>query len=190
MDGLDVSYGGPSQLTAQATGEDLNVEEGKGKQPFRALLDVGLVRTTTGNRVFGALEGALDGGLDIPHSGKRFAGFSKEDKSLDAETHCKYILGGHIADYMKLLKEEEPEKYQAHFCGLLKEGFEADDLAEMYSSVHAAIRADPSAQLTEKNAPTEKKISSLTSLSGTSALAMWFSLCLLSTSLTLNTSWI
>jgi hypothetical protein len=52
---------------------------------------------------------------------------------------------------MKLLKEEEPGKYQAHFSGLLKEGFEADDLAEMYTSVHAAICADPSAQLTEKN---------------------------------------
>jgi len=146
----------------------------------------------------------LDGGLDIPHSEKRFAGFSKEDKSLNAETHPKYILGGHIADYMKvqflsfqaaitspsttfrwnflwiilsfthkkvsrgnntdslwgdglqLLKEEEPEKY--HFSGLLKEGFEADDLAEMYTSVHAAIHADPSAQLTKKNAPTEKKM--------------------------------
>ncbi len=40
----------------QATGEDFNVEEGEGKWPFRALLDVGLVRTTTGNRVFGALK--------------------------------------------------------------------------------------------------------------------------------------
>jgi len=40
----------------QATGEDFNVEEGEGKRPFRALLDVGLVRTTTGNRVFGALK--------------------------------------------------------------------------------------------------------------------------------------
>jgi large subunit ribosomal protein L5e len=104
------------------------------------------------------IQGAFDGGLDIPHSEKRFAGFSKEDKSLNAETHCKYILGGHIADYMKLLKEEEPEKYQADFSGLLKEGLEADDLAEMYNSVHAAIRADPTAQLTEKNAPTEKKM--------------------------------
>jgi hypothetical protein len=28
----------------------------------------------------------------------------------------------------------------------------------MYTSVHAAIRADPTAQLTEKNAPTEKKM--------------------------------
>jgi len=57
-------------------------------------------------------------------------------------------------DGLQLLKEEEPEKYQAHVSGLLKEGFEADDLAEMYTSVHAAICADPSAQLTEKNAPT------------------------------------
>jgi len=40
----------------QATGEDFDVEEGKGKRPSRALLDVGLVRTTTGNRVFGALK--------------------------------------------------------------------------------------------------------------------------------------
>ncbi len=57
-------------------------------------------------------------------------------------------------DGLQVLKEEEPEKYQAHFSGLLKEGFKADDLAEMYTSVHAAIRADPSAQLTEKNTPT------------------------------------
>lgn len=43
-------------LLCQATGEDYNVEEGDEKRPFRALLDVGLVRTTTGNRVFGALK--------------------------------------------------------------------------------------------------------------------------------------
>jgi len=61
-------------------------------------------------------------------------------------------------DGVQLLKEEEPEKYQAGFSGLLKEGLEVDDLAEMYNSVHGAIRADPTAQLTEKNAPTEKKM--------------------------------
>lgn len=90
-------------LSWQATGEDYNVEAGDEARPFRALLDVGLIRTTTGNRVFGALKGALDGGLDIPHSEKRFPGFSKEDKALNAETHRKYILGGHIADYMKVI---------------------------------------------------------------------------------------
>jgi large subunit ribosomal protein L5e len=49
---LDEDYPG----NETATGEDFNVEEGEGKRPFRALLDVGLIRTTTGNRVFGALK--------------------------------------------------------------------------------------------------------------------------------------
>jgi large subunit ribosomal protein L5e len=56
------------------------------------------------------------------------------------------------------LKEEEPEKYPAHFSGLLKEGLEADGLAEMYTGVHTAICADPTTQLTQKKAPTEKKM--------------------------------
>lgn len=40
----------------QATGEDYTVEVADTRRPFRALLDVGLLRTTTGNRVFGALK--------------------------------------------------------------------------------------------------------------------------------------
>ena len=48
------------------------------------------------------LQGALDGGLDIPHSDKRFAGFAKDNKQLDAEVHRKYIYGGHIAAYMRV----------------------------------------------------------------------------------------
>ncbi|URD77531.1 Chromatin assembly factor 1 subunit A [Musa troglodytarum] len=40
----------------EATGEDFSVEPAESRRPFHALLDVGLVRTTTGNRVFGALK--------------------------------------------------------------------------------------------------------------------------------------
>lgn len=47
-------------------------------------------------------QGALDGGLDIPHSEKRFAGFKKDDKQLDAEAHRKYIFGDHVACYMRV----------------------------------------------------------------------------------------
>ncbi|KAH9310837.1 hypothetical protein KI387_025872, partial [Taxus chinensis] len=94
----------------EATGEDFSVEPGDTRRPFRALLDVGLVRTTTGNRVFGALKGALDGGLDIPHSEKRFAGYSKDDKSLDADVHRKYIFGGHVSAYMKHSMQNFPIK--------------------------------------------------------------------------------
>lgn len=47
-------------------------------------------------------QGALDGGLDISHSDKRFAGFKKDEKKLDAEVHRKYIYRGHLADYTRV----------------------------------------------------------------------------------------
>ena len=49
---MDEEYEG----NVEATGEDFSVEPGESRRPFRALLDVGLLRTTTGNRVFGALK--------------------------------------------------------------------------------------------------------------------------------------
>ena len=42
----------------------------------------------------------MDGGLDIPHSEKRFVGYDRDGKSLDAEQLHKFIYGGHVADYM------------------------------------------------------------------------------------------
>ena len=42
----------------------------------------------------------MDGGLDIPHSEKRFVGYDRDGKSLDAEMLHKFIYGGHVADYM------------------------------------------------------------------------------------------
>ncbi|XP_047336178.1 60S ribosomal protein L5-1-like [Impatiens glandulifera] len=141
----------------EASGEDFSVEPAESRRPFRALLDVGLIRTTTGNCVFGALKGALDGGLDIPHSDKRFAGFSKESKQLDADLHHKYIYGGHVAAYMRTLIEDEPEKYQTHFSKYIKQGVDADSIEELYKKVHAAIRADPTQKKSSKQAPKQHK---------------------------------
>lgn len=45
------------------------------RRPFKAVLDVGLIRTTTGNRTFGVLKGAVDGGIFVPHNTKRFPGY-------------------------------------------------------------------------------------------------------------------
>ncbi|XP_027355031.1 60S ribosomal protein L5-like [Abrus precatorius] len=150
---MDEEYEG----NVEATGEDFSVEPAETRRPFRALLDVGLIKTTTGNRVFGALKGALDGGLDIPHSDKRFAGFDKEKKELDADVHRKYIFGGHVSAYMKTLIEDEPEKYQSHFSEYIKRGLEADGLEGLYKKVHAAIRADPAVKKSEKQPPKEHK---------------------------------
>merc|ERR1712142_783682 len=50
----------------EVDGGEYNVESLDDKPAaFRANLDVGLNRTTTGARVFGALKGAVDGGLEI-----------------------------------------------------------------------------------------------------------------------------
>lgn len=127
-------------------------EDGPGA--FCALLDVGLARTTTGSRLFGALKGACDGGLDIPHSDKRFPGSKvNEDGELetDSEVQRKYIFGGHVSDYMKKLQEEDEQAYDRQFKLYIRAGVGADDIEDMYTKAHAAIRADPN----KKRAGTE-----------------------------------
>lgn len=56
-----------------------------------------------GCRVFAAMKGANDGGIDIPHSTRRFPGYDDEAKEFHAEVHRKHIMGIHVADYMKHL---------------------------------------------------------------------------------------
>jgi len=87
-------------------GEDYNVEAEGDRRPFKCFLDTGLVRTSTGSRVFAALKGAVDGGIDIPHNDKRYAGYDLQDKSLDAEVLERYIKGGIVAEYAEEMEEE------------------------------------------------------------------------------------
>jgi len=145
--GLDEQYEG----TEEPDGEKFLVEHEDGPRPFTCVLDVGLVRTTTGNRVFGALKGACDGGINIPHNEKRFPGYDREGKELDAETHQKYIYGGHVAEYMELLEEEDPDRYQQQFSKYIEKELEADGLKEMYEEAHKKIREEP------EHVPTDKK---------------------------------
>jgi len=100
--GLDKLYTGAAKID----GEDYSVEkDAKDRKPFKAVLDVGLTRTTTGNRVFGALKGACDGGLNIPHSTRRFPGYKAADKgeTYNAKIHRERIFGVHVDKHMKLL---------------------------------------------------------------------------------------
>jgi len=78
------------------------------RKPFKAVLDVGLTRTTTGNRVFACLKGACDGGLNIPHSTKRFPGYKSGEKgdSYNAKIHRERIFGLHVDKYLKLVKKD------------------------------------------------------------------------------------
>jgi large subunit ribosomal protein L5e len=109
-------------------------------RPFKAYLDVGLRRTSTGNRVFGAMKGASDGGIFIP-----------ETKTIDAETLQKYIVGGHVAEYMESLEEEDDERFKKQFSTYLAEDIGSEDIEELYTSAYAAIREDPEFKPTEKD---------------------------------------
>ena len=65
--------------------------------------------------MFAALKGAVDGGLDIPHSEKRFPGYDSESKELNADVHRQHIFGLHVANYMTSLQEEDEEAFKKHF---------------------------------------------------------------------------
>eukprot|EP00467_Chlorarachnion_reptans_P019700 CAMPEP_0114513762 /NCGR_PEP_ID=MMETSP0109-20121206/15769_1 /TAXON_ID=29199 /ORGANISM="Chlorarachnion reptans, Strain CCCM449" /LENGTH=351 /DNA_ID=CAMNT_0001693709 /DNA_START=41 /DNA_END=1096 /DNA_ORIENTATION=+ len=139
---LDTEEWGNEYFDGEFNMED---DEESGKNAFTALLDVGLARTTTGSRLFGALKGACDGGVDIPHSNRRFPGSSVDEEGelqVDNEVQRKYIFGGHVADYMRKLQENE-EDYKRQFSRYIDAGVGADDLEKMYTDAHAAIRADP-----------------------------------------------
>ena len=107
-----------------------------------SLLDVGVTTTTTGHRVFAALKGACDGGLDVPHNHKRFAGYDKEAKEYDAEAMADRIKGAHVSEYMEKLMDEDNAKYQQLFSSTSRRA-EPDGLEDLYTSVHEAIREDP-----------------------------------------------
>jgi len=142
----------------KVNGADYNVEKVEG-QPgaFRCFLDTGLARTTTGARIFGAMKGAVDGGLDIPHSDKRFPGFNGETKQLDAEAHRKRIFGIHVADYMKSLKESDEDAFKRQFAKFVTGGIGPDQIEGIYKKAHAAIRANPDAVKKQPRDNTQKK---------------------------------
>lgn len=153
------------------------------RRPFKAFLDVGLIRTTTGNRSFGALKGAVDGGLYIPHNHKRFPGYTFEkakvaapvrgkkkqdevqedsNEKFDAGVHREHIMGLHVQAYMDKLKKENKEKFKRQFSKwdscLTKN--KVKNTEELYKKIHAAIRKEPVNKKAErKQKPVRKEIS-------------------------------
>jgi len=140
---LDEAFTGVEEADGEFTLTEEQEVDGETRRPFKCYLDVGLVRTSTGARVFGAMKGASDGGLHIPHSEKRFPGYDIESKELDAETLRKYIFGGHVAEYMETLADDDEERYKSQFGGYIDDEIEADGLEELYADAHKQIREDP-----------------------------------------------
>ncbi len=91
-----------------------------------AILDIGLHPPTKGSSVFAVLKGAVDAGLNVPHSEEIFP----EDYR---------IRGEHVANYAKALKEEDETLYRRQFGGYLVRGLEPEKLPEHFEEVKAKI---------------------------------------------------
>jgi len=150
--GLDEKFKGKEEID----GEEYHVEDEENEQrPFKCILDVGLRRTCVGHRMWGALKGAVDGGLHIPHSAKNFPGFKPAEEKgaeseYDAEAHKERIFGSHVKEYMEMLAEEDPTKYEAHFSKFLAESIDTDKMEDMYTEAHEKIRENPDGEKAEK----------------------------------------
>lgn len=72
----------------------------------KAILDLGVFYHR--NRVLAAFKGVLKAGVDIPHREEFFP------EGIDER-----INGAHIENYGKLLKKEDPEKFEQIFSGYL-----------------------------------------------------------------------
>merc|ERR1719507_2004013 len=112
--------------------------------------------------MWGALKGAVDGGLHIPHTNKKFPGFKAaeekgQEAEYDADAHKEKIFGGHVKEYMEMLEEEDPTKYEAHFAKFIAEDINGEKLEEMYTDAHEKIRENPEHELAEKKGITHKR---------------------------------
>ncbi len=161
--GLDETYEGVEEVTGackvfDSSGEEVpegkrengkkffveGVEPGEAK-PFRAYLDIGIRTASRGSRVFAAMKGASDGGLDIPHNARRFPGYDPDAKTFDADELKERIMGGHISAYMDDMEEDDEENYAKFFKGYLDQDLDSGDIEGMYEGAHSAIRENPEA---------------------------------------------
>ena len=98
----------------------------KAKGVTNAILDIGLNPPIKGAKVFAALSGVVDAGIEIPHS---------EDKIVKER-----MKGEHIAKYAKSLGTGS-EDYQSKFSKYNAKGVAPEKISEHFTKVKAEITA-------------------------------------------------
>ena len=93
-----------------------------------AILDIGLRPSTKGSRLYAALKGLADAGLQIPHS----------DKALPSPER---LGGAHIAAYAKNLLSESGDLYKRRFSGYLSKGLRPEELSSHFEQVKVQIQS-------------------------------------------------
>jgi large subunit ribosomal protein L5e len=143
---LDTLYKGAAKIDGVDYDVSNEVKSHEQRKPFKAVLDVGLVNTTKGNKVFAVMKGASDGGIHVPHSTKRFPGTS-DDGKYNAALHRERIFGVHVQKYMKVLKDEGEEDYKTQFrvWDETLKAAKVDTVEKLYTKIFDEIRKNPDA---------------------------------------------
>ena len=165
-------------LVKEADGSDFDfkqlcMQKDIGYRPFTCYLDLGLVRATRGNRVFAAMKGAIDGGINIPHNPKIFPQKKTEKKKVAAQPVKKgkkedkkveekkkkeddeegefdgsllrdRIFGKHVQTWMdQYAKKKDKQDYQFSQWKKCLKDTGCKDIESLYKKVHAEIRKNP-----------------------------------------------
>ncbi|HDM91876.1 MAG TPA: 50S ribosomal protein L18 [Candidatus Korarchaeota archaeon] len=93
----------------------------------RAVLDLGRQASTPGSKLYAALKGALDAGLEVPHG----------EEILPNESR---IRGEHIASWAATLREENPEFYERQFSDYIRRGVDPTTIPEVFEQVLERIK--------------------------------------------------
>ncbi|MBN2102181.1 MAG: 50S ribosomal protein L18 [Candidatus Aenigmarchaeota archaeon] len=117
-----------------------------------AVPDIGFFEAHHGSRVLSALKGALDGGLEIPHSKEAFP---PEDR----------MNGAHIANYAAELKKGDNAKYEKYFSAYIKAKVDPETIAKLFETVKSKVISEgasekkpkPVTQKKEKKATPKKE---------------------------------
>jgi len=97
----------------------------KAKGIGKAVLDVGTRPVSSGSRLYAAMNGAVDSGIDVPHG----------DGTVLAKER---VRGEHIAAYGKLLSEK-PDVYQKRFSEYLKHKLKPEEIPAHFDEVNEKI---------------------------------------------------
>lgn len=96
-----------------------------------AILDMGTQVKFYGSRIFTALKGVIDAGVDVTHSDKIFP---PEER----------IRGEHIAAYAEQLAKEDPDRYNRIFSDYVKRKFKPEEIPSHFDEVKSNIDANAS----------------------------------------------
>jgi large subunit ribosomal protein L18 len=124
LEKLNWKYGGGNLPAAYLTGV-LAGSRALAKGIQKGILDIGLHRISKGARILGALKGAVDAGINIPHGAEILPPDSR-------------VKGEHIAAYAKELSSD-PERYKAQFSRYVSRKLDPEDIPSAFEKVKEKI---------------------------------------------------